>query len=81
MRDAIARGDAPALSAAAHSFKGMYAVFAPNDAMIIAQRLEEMGRTAALDNSRAEYDRLLPAVHHFSRSMTARRARGPVGVA
>jgi HPt (histidine-containing phosphotransfer) domain-containing protein len=66
MSGAIASGDPQALAAAAHSFKGMYAVFAPNDVIDIAKRLEELGRRGVLAAARPEYDRLLTAVEKTS---------------
>ena len=65
MQDAIAAGDARALAASAHSFKGMYAMFAPHPVVDLARDLETLGRTGTVRHGHVTLAELHQAVESF----------------
>ena len=62
IRDAVAKGDAPALKAAAHSLKGSAAYMSASIVRGHAGDLERMGREGELDEAQASVDALDAAV-------------------
>ena len=61
----LASGDARSVSAAAHTLRGMCLIFAPNEVVTIAGRIEELADAEDLGAATIEFARLRPAADHL----------------
>jgi two-component system, sensor histidine kinase and response regulator len=61
----LASGEARSVSAAAHTLRGMCLIFAPNEVVTIAGRIEELADAKDLGAATIEFGRLRPAADHL----------------
>ena len=74
---ALTDAQADALSAAAHTLRGMYLVFGPNDMVTIAGRLEELAAASDLTAAAVAYEVLRPAADRLMIALSAREVVVP----
>ena len=74
IRDALGRGDLPAVGRAAHAFKGSSANIRARIASAAASRLEEAAREGAMDELAALEAQLRHEVGRVKQFLRARRA-------
>jgi signal transduction histidine kinase/CheY-like chemotaxis protein/HPt (histidine-containing phosphotransfer) domain-containing protein len=71
LRRSLARGDAPAVHHAAHRLKGSLGTLAATSATAVAARLEEMGRSGALDGGTKALADLEAALSRLGEELSA----------
>jgi CheY-like chemotaxis protein len=75
VRRAVRRGDALALSSAAHALNGAVSHFAARDTFELALKLERMGRAANLDGAEEAFDDLKSEIGRLTHALAALRRR------
>jgi HPt (histidine-containing phosphotransfer) domain-containing protein len=75
LKTAVAAGDAPGVQHAAHSLRGMLAMFTAEAAMQVASQLEQTGRAGDLACAPAQTIELENEVFRMLTTLTAEMAR------